>query len=152
MRLSVQIKGFDKLIKDLKELGEKGQERFALTTEITVKDMERHAKRLAPFNKKIGFGGTLRHNIKAVKVENLKWELLANALGTAPYSAYMEFGTGGLVEVPDELKEMALRFKGKGIREVNLMPQPLLYPALVKGRVDYLKALKQDLEDLTKKI
>lgn len=157
MSRAVHIKGLDKLLKDLTKLGVKGFERIVSTTEIIAKDMERDAKRLAPFNKKTGFGGTLRENIFAQKILNTKvgevrWKVLANAFGQAPYSAYMEFGTGGLVEVPDELKDIAIQFKGAGIREVNLMPQPFLYPALVQGRVDYLKALKQDLEDLTKEI
>lgn len=152
MSLAVHIKGLDKLLKDLNKLGEKAQEEIALTTELIAKDMSRNAIRLAPSNKIIGFGGTLRLNIMPKKVDKLTWKVLANALGTAPYSAYMEFGTGGLVEIPDELKEIAIQFKGKGIREVNLMPQPFLYPALVDGRVAYLKALKKNLDDLTKEI
>ena len=69
-------------------------------------------------------------------------------LGTAPYSAYMEFGTGGLVEVPKELKDQAIKFKGNGVKQVNLRPQPYLYPAFVKGRKNYIKSLKKELKRL----
>ena len=35
--------------------------------------------------------------------------------------------------------------------QVNISPQPYLYPAVIKGRKQYLKDLKGDLEHLTKK-
>jgi hypothetical protein len=76
---------------------------------------------------------------------------MANATGLAPYSAYIEFGTGRAVQVPTELKEIAILFKGKGVKEINLQPQPYLYPAFVKGRKKYLQDLKDLLEHLTNK-
>lgn len=66
------------------------------------------------------------------------------------YGAYMEFGTGGKVQVPDELREVAIRFKGKGVKQVNIRPQPYLYPAFVKGRRQYLEDLEDLLKQLTK--
>ena len=52
-----------------------------------------------------------------------------------------------MVKVPSELKEVAIQFKGKGVKEVNLPARPFLYPAFVKGRQQFL----EDLEDLLKK-
>jgi hypothetical protein len=46
---------------------------------------------------------------------------------------------------------MAIEFKGEGVKEINIQPQPYLYPAFVKGRKQYLKDLKKLLKDLTKK-
>ena len=63
----------------------------------------------------------------------------------------MEFGTGGLVEVPEELKEVAAQFKGKGIKKINIQARPFLYPAFVKGRVQYLQDLKAKLNQLVKR-
>ena len=147
----MKIIGLDKLIKDLRAFGVEGEKRIAETTEATARDIELHAKQIAPFNK-LQHGGTLRQNIKAIEQDKLNWKVFANAFGNAPYSAYMEFGTGGLVEVPAELKEMAIQFKGQGIKKVDLRPQPFLWPAFVKGRVDYIDELTRDLNDLTKKI
>ena len=73
------------------------------------------------------------------------WNIEAGGV-LAPYAPFVEFGTGGLVEVPNELKEMAIKFKGKGIKEVNLPARPFLYPALIRGRAQYLEKLKKVLE------
>lgn len=64
------------------------------------------------------------------------------------YGAYVEFGTGRLVEVPPELKELAIEFKGKGIREVNLPARPYLYPALQYGRRYLIKQITANWKDL----
>jgi hypothetical protein len=63
----------------------------------------------------------------------------------------MEFGTGTKVTVPSELKEVARHFIGKGVKKINLRPQPYLYPAWVKGRIQYIKDLKGSIKHLTKK-
>lgn len=150
MNKNFHIKGLDKLLKDLTALGVDGIKRIGETTEANARDIEANAKSFAPYD-----FGTLRMNIKAFNVSlgNLsEWKILANAFGNAPYSAYMEFGTGGEVEVPQELKEMAIKFKGKGIKQVDLRPRPFMYPALIQGRKQYLKDLEGDLKDLTKKV
>ncbi|MCB0448417.1 MAG: HK97 gp10 family phage protein [Gelidibacter sp.] len=142
-----KVKGLDKLIKDLAKLGEEGIKTIAGVTEANARDIEVTAKQLAPID-----SGKLRQSIKSFEVGKLKWKVLANATGLAPYAAYQEFGTGGLVEVPAELAEMAIKFKGKGIKKVDLRPQPFMYPALVKGRKQYVEDLKSELEVLTKKV
>ena len=143
--MSVKIKGLKKLIKDLDNLGHEGRKRIAETTEANARELEATAKTYAPFDL-----GKLRQNIKAIEVGELTWKVMANAFGNAPYSAYMEFGTGGLVEVPAEMKEMAIKFKGRGIKRVDIRPRPYLYPALQRQRTQYLIDLKGDLNDLTK--
>ena len=45
------------------------------------------------------------------------------------YAPYVEFGTGGLVNVPMGLETYASKYKGKGIKQVNLPPRPFLYPS-----------------------
>ena len=83
-------------------------------------------------------------SIKAVKENQYNWTIEAGGI-LAPYAPFVEFGTGGLVEVPNELKEMAIKFKGKGIKKVNLRARPYLYPALLQGRTEYLDKLKKVL-------
>lgn len=51
---------------------------------------------------------------------------------TVKYSPYIEFGTGGLVDVPSGLEDYAMKFKGAGIKQVNLPPRPFLVPAFKK--------------------
>ena len=135
------IEGLDKLIKKLRSLGEDGEKRIAQTTEIVAQDIEYTAKSLAPVDT-----GKLRQGINAEKINDLNWQIVARER----YSAYMEFGTGGLVDVPPELADIAIQFKGKGIRQINIMPRPYLYPAFLKGKRQYIEDLKQDIKDLTK--
>jgi len=141
----IEIKGFDKLIKDIKAIGVEGEKRIAETTEGNAREIEATAKQIAPYD-----FGALRQNIKALEQDKLNWAVYANAFGNAPYSAYQEFGTGGLVEVPDELKDIAIKFKGKGIKKIDMRPQPFLYPAWKGAIPQYIKDLESDLIELTK--
>ena len=67
------------------------------------------------------------------------------------YSAFVEFGTGDLVDVPEVFKKVALTFKGKGIRKRNGRPQPFMYPAYLKGKKIFIKDLNKMYNDLVKK-
>jgi len=148
IRNGIHIKGLDKLIKDIQAFGVEGEKMISELTEGNAREIEATAKQIAPFDL-----GALRQDIRAytsIKSKGTFWAIEANANGIAPYSAYQEFGTGGLVEVPDELKDMAREFKGKGVKKVNVPPRPFLYPAFVIGREQYFQDLKAGLNELTK--
>ena len=66
----------------------------------------------------------------------------------ASYGPYVEYGTGTKVIVPNELKEYAMQFKGKGIRQVNLSARPFLYPAYFIHRVKFIDDCKRRLNKL----
>ena len=143
----MKVKGLDKLIKDLHKLGAVGVQAIADVTEFTARDIERDAKILAPVNKR-DTGGDLRQGIQHQEIDRFHYRVVAHQ----KYSAYQEFGTGGLVEVPQELYDIAIQFKGKGIRQVNIPPRAFLYPAFVKGRNQYYNDLKDELDRLTNDI
>ena len=63
----------------------------------------------------------------------------------AHYAPYIEFGTGGLVDVPAGLEDYAIQFKGAGIKQVNLTPRPYLFPAFKKATVEMLDNIKKKL-------
>jgi len=67
------------------------------------------------------------------------------------YAPYQEFGTGDLVEVPQELTQYARQFKGKGIRKVNIKAKPYLYPAALRAQAKILRDLKKFIEFTTGK-
>ena len=71
--------------------------------------------------------GQLRQSIGSTKasVGNNRSFIFANA----PYAAYVEFGTGGLVSVPKGFEQIAIKFKGKGVKKINLRPRPYLIPS-----------------------
>ena len=100
-------------------------------------NIEEDAKVLAPVDL-----GKLRQGIKAYKKGELRYAVEAKE----KYSAYIEFGTGGKVNVPTEMQDIAIQFKGAGVKQVNIQPQPFLYPSFVKNRTMLIK----DLKDLLK--
>lgn len=141
----MEVKGIDKVIANLRKYGKEAEKEIAFETETAARNIELYA-----VNTVVANFGKLGQSIKAVKQTELNWRITANETGLAPYCAYVEFGTGGLVQVPNELKQQAFLFKGKGIKEVNLRARPYLYPALLRGRKEYLKELKKLLKEYGK--
>jgi len=148
MKVNAKLKGVNKLLKDFRGFGKDGVKEFSSITKLTAQDIEGNAKINAPVNKdpKIA-GGGLRQSIHAARVRDLIYEVKVGV----NYGAYMEFGTGKLVDVPPELKSIARQFIGKGVKKINLRPQPYLYPAWKAGRRQYLIDLKKSIKHLTKK-
>jgi len=140
----MELKGFNQVISNLRKYGKEAEKDIEDATEMAARNIELYAKSTVVAN-----FGKLGQSIKAVKQDKTHWNIEAGGT-VAPYAAYVEFGTGGLVQVPNELKEQAWLFKGKGIKEVNLRARPYLYPSLLRGRKEYLKALKSLLKDYGK--
>ena len=138
------IKGLDKVYKDFAKLSQEVHKKVGLVTRENAKEIAVDASQRAPKDL-----GDLHKNISYEKDGNtFNYKIFARE----KYSAYVEFGTGGMVKVPNELKEIAIQFKGKGVKEVNLPARPYLYPAFVKGRQQYLEDLNDLLNKETKKI
>ena len=70
---------------------------------------------------------------------------------TAPYAAYVEFGTGSGVNIPRGFSDMAAPFKGKGIRRRDYGPKPFFIPSYLEGIQQYPKDLRKVLEVQTRK-
>lgn len=135
----MQVKGINIVISDIRKFGKEAEQDIEGVTELVARNIEKYAKQNAPANL-----GKLGQSIQAVKEKPLLWSIEAGGI-LAPYAPFVEFGTGGLVHVPTELKEVAIKFKGKGIKQVNLRARPYLYPALIMGREEYLDKLKKVL-------
>ena len=69
----------------------------------------------------------------------------------APYAAYVEFGTGGGVRIPNGFSDMAAPFKGKGIRRRDYGAKPFFIPSYLEGIQQYPKTLRKVLEVETRK-
>jgi HK97 gp10 family phage protein len=83
---------------------------------------------------------TLRSSI-AINPDS-KGSLTYSVEARAKYAPYVEFGTGGLVDVPAGYEDFAIQFKGKGIRKVNLRARPFLIPAFEQEKPKLIKRLK----------
>jgi HK97 gp10 family phage protein len=136
----MEIKGLNTVLANIRKYGKEAEKDIEGVTELVARNIEKNAKNYAPAN-----FGKLGQSIQAVKDTPLNWVIEAGGV-IAPYAPFVEFGTGGLVDVPNELKDQAIKFKGKGIKQVNLRPRPYLYPALLQGRTEYLEKLKKVLD------
>jgi hypothetical protein len=58
------------------------------------------------------------------------------------YAPFIEFGTGGLVNIPKGYEKTAAQFKGKGIRQINLPARPFLIPTTKSELRKMIKRLK----------
>lgn len=137
------IKGIDKTIKELRKYGKEVEKLIDDKTAEIALQIELDAKNIAPKDQ-----GKLAQSIHVVKVKDSSYKIVAGV----KYAPYVEFGTGGLVNVPKDWGNYPIRFKGKGIKQVNIRPQPYMYPSWMKGRKDYLKNLKKLLSSYKKKI
>jgi HK97 gp10 family phage protein len=135
----MEIKGLNTVLSNLRKYGQEAEKDIEAVTEQVARNIEKYAKQNAPTDL-----GKLGQSIKAVKDTPLNWTIEAGGV-LAPYAPFVEFGTGGLVEVPTELQEQAIKFKGQGIKKINLRARPFLYPALLRGRAEYLDKLKKVL-------
>ena len=141
--VTVKIKNIKKIEDAIKKYGDDAVKEFANVTKINAQETESQAKSFAPVD-----NGTLRQSIRAEQQEHpLNYKVTAYM----PYSAYQEFGTGGLVDIPEGWAEMAAQFKGKGIKQVNIMPHPFMYPAFRWVRTNFNKDIKEAIKYLNKK-
>lgn len=133
-----------KLLKQIDSFGEDANRLAVAITNVTADDIVTDAKTKAPVDL-----GQLRQSIghTTARVGYNKSFVFANA----PYSAYVEFGTGGAVSVPKGFEPIAIQFKGKGIRKINLRPQPFLIPSYLQNIPIYEKRLRTALDREAKK-
>jgi hypothetical protein len=92
--------------------------------------------------------GTLKQSIFYEPTNNgLGAKITANAMSgdgdnRVNYAPFIEFGTGGLVNIPKGYEKTAAQFKGKGIRQINLPARPFLIPTTKSELRKMIKRLK----------
>lgn len=114
------------------------EEYIELLTE-TVQNIETEAASMAPVDL-----GILKSSING-EVDGLNGVIGTNV----KYAPFMEFGTGGLVNVPVGLEDYAAKFKKSGVKQVNIPPHPYLIPAFKKHTTIMIEELKKlDLDGI----
>lgn len=137
MAFVVRLDGLKDIQDALKGIDVKLREKVGDEINASALTIQNSAKRMAPVD--LGF---LRNNIALVPIGDLTFAVEAKA----KYSAYVEFGTGGLVNVPAGYEELATIFKGRGIRTINIRPQPFLIPSYEVEKPKLLQRLKKLLD------
>jgi Bacteriophage protein of unknown function (DUF646). len=98
------VRGVNETIRKIKAFGADAIRQINAETEASAMQIEGDAKQRAPAN-----FGKLRQSISRRKIKPSKWAVTVNEY----YGAYMEFGTGTKVNVPNEFKDMANSFRGQ---------------------------------------
>jgi|TARA_Y100000052_G_scaffold25559_1_gene29227 HK97 gp10 family phage protein len=145
MNVNIKINESDlsKLNKKLDKLRAFESQKVSNELGKTGLEIVRLAKRAAPVGKIQG--GTLRQSISAQKSGKS-----INVVANAKYAPYVEFGTGGRVDLDDMLRlgipaTYAAQFKGKGIRDVNLPPRPFFFNSARVGFKNLLNRLTGEI-------
>jgi HK97 gp10 family phage protein len=138
--IGLSLKGMDKLQKAIDSKNKAlitgvDNEMKATVMEINAKQISR-----APIDT-----GKLRQSIDWKKEANLTYTLLTQGMG-AKYAPYVEFGTGGMVEIPKGLESEAAQFKGRGIRKVNMKAQPFFFSPFFEEKNNLLKRIQKLLD------
>lgn len=115
------------------DFAKKYKEEYVEILTETIQNIEAEAISMAPVDL-----GILRSSING-EVDGLN-----GVVGTPiRYAPYLEFGTGGLVDVPAGLEDYAIKFKGAGIKQVNIPPRPYLIPAFKKHTAIMMSELEK---------
>ena len=122
-QISFKIEGLDALVKRLGKLSPKIAKEVAMEVNASALAIQSKAKRDVVVD-----NGTLRNSIQLKEV-NIGNKIVYTVGSALKYAPYVEFGTGGLVNVPIGFESFAIQFKGKGVRKVNLRARPYLIPA-----------------------
>lgn len=135
MAFGVNLTGIKEIEVALKKIDKQLTQDLSDEMNSSALTIASNAKRLAPVD--MGF---LRNSIGIEpSVNGLTYEVEAKA----KYAAYIEFGTGGLVDVPAGYEDLAILFKGKGIRKVNIRPQAYLIPSFETEKSKLITRIKK---------
>lgn len=139
MSKGIELKGFEQFYAKIKAAPQLIQKEISAEIEASSTQIVGNASKAAPTDL-----GELKNGISYRKVSDLKFEIISSV----HYSPYIEFGTGALVNVPPDLQEYAIQFKGKGIKQVNIPARPFFFPAIHKEEPELVKRIKNILDDI----
>lgn len=118
-----RIEGLDALIKRIGKLAPEIAKEVAMEVNASALAIQSKARRDVVVD-----NSTLRSSIQLKEI-NRGDKIMYTVGSRLKYAPYVEFGTGGTVNVPAGYEDFAIQFKGKGIRKINLRPRPYLIPA-----------------------
>ena len=140
-----KIEGLDALIKRIGKLGPQMAKDVANEVNASALAIQSKAKRTVAANSTDK--GRLLGSIQLKEI-NKGGKLIYTVGSALKYAPYIEFGTGGTVNVPAGYEDFAMQFKGKGIRKINLRPRPYLIPAFESE----IPILRKNIQNVIKNV
>ena len=141
-KISFKIEGLDALIKRLGKLSPEIAKEVSMEVNASALAIQSKARKEVKVD-----NGILRNSIQLKEVN--KGDKIIYTVGSAlKYAPYVEFGTGGTVNVPAGYEDFAIQFKGKGIRKINLKPRPYLIPAFESE----IPILRKNIQNVIKNV
>jgi HK97 gp10 family phage protein len=135
MAISIDFQGYEKVLQKIQQYPNNKKRAVKLILEKAAFNIQNNARRiLTPQTKQ---SKNLHQQIQSQPTAEG-----ARVFVKADYGPYVEFGTGGLVNVPRGLEDYAIQFKGRGIRKVNLPARPFMYPAYKEEKPKIAKLVK----------
>ena len=133
-----------KLLSQISAFGHDANRLAVAVTNSTAEDIANQAKLRAPVDQ-----GQLRQSIgkTTARVGYNRSFFFSNA----PYAAYVEFGTGDGVRIPNGFSYLAEPFRGKKNRKRDYGAKPFFIPSYLEGIQQYPKTLRKVLEVETRK-
>jgi HK97 gp10 family phage protein len=135
--VTFDIKGIDKLFDKFQSLNSKSKGAIKDEFNASALKIQLDAKRNV-----IVDTGFLRNSIY-LKEQGTNDKFVYTVGAKSKYAPYVEFGTGGLVKIPDGYNAFAANFKGKGIKRINLRARPFLIPAFEQEKPKLIQRLKK---------
>lgn len=140
--VSFKIEGLDALIKRIGKLAPEIAKEVAMEVNASALAIQSKARRDVVVD-----NSTLRSSIQLKEI-NRGDKIMYTVGSRLKYAPYVEFGTGGTVNVPAGYEDFAIQFKGKGIRKINLRPRPYLIPAFESE----IPILRKNIQNVIKNV
>ena len=137
-----RIEGLDALIKRIGKLAPEIAKEVAMEVNASALAIQSKARRDVVVD-----NGILRNSIQLKEI-NRGDKIMYTVGSRLKYAPYVEFGTGGTVNVPAGYEDFAIQFKGKGIRKINLRPRPYLIPAFESE----IPILRKNIQNVIKNV
>jgi HK97 gp10 family phage protein len=131
---------YNVIVAEFSKLNSKLQNIVVAEMETAGRNAEFTAKQNAPVD-------TGKHR-QGIVYESENEGLSAKITANESYSPYLEFGTGTSVDIPEGFEGLASKFKGKGIRQVNIQARPHIIPACKKAFQKLVSNLEIKLSEL----
>ena len=141
-RLEVNDYKFNKMLTKLKQTVDETSATVDRELAASGEDMVRSAKNILSSRGAVDTGRLL-NSISFKKDQFLSYQFVAQT----DYAAYIEFGTGNLFVNPERQGwvDLAAKYKGKGIKKINLPPRPYMRPSILAYWPIYQKRVRDFL-------